>query len=558
MNEQQRTFLAIGLCLVIIVGWSFITNEMAPAPKSARPLATGSAAGAKEPVSAARAGAGQSGGIVAAEKHSEAAVGGSGNTVDATGNVPEIAIVESRQDFTTPLLRGEMSSVGLGLTRLELRDYDEHKDVAGGPNEEAKHVSLVAPGEDDAQGRLQIAIDGTPLPYFQLSRSDGGFLAKATLGSVRIDVQVLLSQEAYALTYVLNIHNEGVAPVTTNTEMLLTLTWVDGKRSFFAPPAERLSALCGTAEGVERRLANEVKDEDQPSMSATWAGIDRQYFVAAVVAGDEESGSCSAQAANHKLQVTYGLGAQTLEAGASLQQKLILFVGPKRDQDLTQVDAQLADAIEYNIWGIPLGALARPMVFLLNLFHRLTASWGLAIMLLTLVVKLLLFPVTYKSVMSMRKMQLLKPELDRIRQQFAGDRERQQMEQLKLFRTKSVNPVGGCLPMLLQMPVWFALYRMLWTTVDLYQQPFLWIADLTAKEPFPVLALLLGGLTFVQQKITPAAVDNQQAKVMLYIMPVMLTVFMVALPSGLVLYVLVNSILTIVQQLAINRRQVAL
>ena len=152
----------------------------------------------------------------------------------------------------------------------------------------------------------------------------------------------------------------------------------------------------------------------------------------------------------------------------------------------------------------------------------------------------------------MRRMQLIRPEIDGIKKRYPGDKERQQTEQIKLFKEKGVNPLGGCLPMLLQMPIWFALYRMLWTSVDLYQQPFLWIADLTTKEHFPFLALALGLVTIVQQKITPTATDNQQAKIMMFVMPIMLTVFMIALPSGLVLYIFVNSILTIAQQLIIN------
>jgi YidC/Oxa1 family membrane protein insertase len=172
---------------------------------------------------------------------------------------------------------------------------------------------------------------------------------------------------------------------------------------------------------------------------------------------------------------------------------------------------------------------------------------------LTLLVKTLLFPVTYKSAVSMRKMQMLKPELDKIKDRFPDDREKQQLAQLQLYKDSGVNPLGGCLPMLLQMPVWFALYRALWTAVDLYQQPFLWLPDLTAQEPgFPFLAIALGAVFFVQQVLTPMSADNQQAKIMKWVMPFVFTLFMFPLPSGLVLYVFVNSILSIIQQLAIN------
>tara|TARA_Y100001960_G_scaffold209776_1_gene219041 strand:- start:141 stop:545 length:405 start_codon:yes stop_codon:yes gene_type:complete len=132
------------------------------------------------------------------------------------------------------------------------------------------------------------------------------------------------------------------------------------------------------------------------------------------------------------------------------------------------------------------------------------------------------------------------------------------VEEMKLFKEKNVNPLGGCLPMLLQMPVWFALYRSLWSAVDIYQQSFAWIPDLTAKEPFPFMAIAIGGLTVLQQKLTPTSVDNAQARMMMIIMPIMLMVFMIALPSGLVLYILVNSVLTLFQQLIINNMKITI
>ena len=193
------------------------------------------------------------------------------------------------------------------------------------------------------------------------------------------------------------------------------------------------------------------------------------------------------------------------------------------------------------------------MVFLLNHFFALTHSWGAAIALLTLVVKALLFPVTYKSIISMRRMQAIKPELDKLRQTWAHDPERQNQEQLKMLRAHNANPLGGCLPAVLQMPVWLALYNMLRSAVDLYQQPFLWLKDLTLPEPFPFLALTIGALTLIQQKMTPVATEGAQAKIIMYALPVLFTFFMFALPSGLVVYILVNSVLTIAQQLAINR-----
>ena len=162
------------------------------------------------------------------------------------------------------------------------------------------------------------------------------------------------------------------------------------------------------------------------------------------------------------------MGSEGVASGLSVRKSFSLYLGPKREDKLTEIDPHLAEAIEYNIMGIPLAFIARPMVWAMNVFHGWFGSWGLAIILLTFAVKTILFPVTYKSVVSMRKMQLLKPELDKIKARFPDDREKQQMEQIRIFKEKGVNPLGGCLPMLLQMPVWFALYRALWTAVDLY------------------------------------------------------------------------------------------
>ena len=290
-----------------------------------------------------------------------------------------------------------------------------------------------------------------------------------------------------------------------------------------------------------------------------WVALDRQYFVVALLAADGAKPlGCKVRAQDETVLVELVLQEGPVPPGGQWERKLTLFAGPKRSRDLAAVEPQLTEVIDYDLGFIPLGFLARPMVFLMNVFHGWTNSWGVAIILLTFFVKLLLFPVTFKSSLSMRKMQLLRPELERIRKQYENDRERQQLEQMKLFREKGVNPVGGCLPMLLQMPVWIALYRSLWSAVDLYQQSFLWLDDLTARESFPFLAIAFGGLTILQQRLTPMSMDNQQAKVMMYAMPIVFALFMVSLPSGLVLYIVVNSILTIFQQLAINRRQVSL
>ena len=194
-------------------------------------------------------------------------------------------------------------------------------------------------------------------------------------------------------------------------------------------------------------------------------------------------------------------------------------------------------------------------MWLLRLSYSIVPSWGLAIIFLTLVVKALTLYWTQKSMVQMRRMAELKPKIDVLKEKYKDDKAGLNTATMDLYKREKVNPMGGCLPMLLQMPVWIALYRTIYGAVDLYQAPlFLWIRDLSSHDIYFVLPLLLGGLTFLQQKMTPTAGDPAQAKMMLWMMPIMFTTFMLFLPSGLVFYILVNTLLSIGHQLWMNRR----
>jgi len=507
-----------------------------------------------------------------AEPTSETQASPNGTKAAPAITAREIALVSEKLDLL-------VSNTALALTRADLPKYrakpKEPKDddtQTLEPGQERGFVSLTnATGNGTPwQGRLRLTLGQTKAPEFAFTddRDRSGNAAPVRLQSrdysgLRANLEIGLGDEDnYGVNYQLTIQNHGTIEQPFAVALQLGVdTSADEEASILTPQTNMAQGLCGLAQGdVERANESDVEDENVSSAGpAMWSGIDRQYFIAAVIPDRDIAGRCtvsgSPAGAAPGLIVTHELGSGSLGPGETWSGKAQLFLGPKRDASLVAVDPLLADAVDYDFIGIPLGFLARPMVFVLNIFYGMTASWGVAIMLLTLCVKSLLFPVTYKSMASMRRMQELRPKIEKLKARFEGDRERLQVEQMKLFKEEGVNPVGGCLPMLLQMPVWVALYRMLWSSVDLYNQSFLWLADLTAKEPFPFLALALGAITFLQQKITPTSVDSQQAKIMLIVMPIMLTFFMIALPSGLVLYILVNSVLTIGQQLFINNRQ---
>jgi YidC/Oxa1 family membrane protein insertase len=190
-------------------------------------------------------------------------------------------------------------------------------------------------------------------------------------------------------------------------------------------------------------------------------------------------------------------------------------------------------------------------------FERLVHNWGVAIILLTVLVKALLYPLTAKSVASMNEMRKLQPEIEKLKQKYAGDREKLNLATMQLYQQHKVNPLGGCLPMLLQLPIWFALYATLQTSVELYRASFLWMTDLTRHDPYFILPIAMGASSFIMQKLSPQPADSAQAKMMLYFMPGFFTVLMLFVPGGLTLYIFVNNVLSIAQQQYMMKRQAA-
>lgn len=239
----------------------------------------------------------------------------------------------------------------------------------------------------------------------------------------------------------------------------------------------------------------------------------------------------------------------TLEPGASLTQSYRVFAGPKRRDLLGEVRPDLADAVQLG-W---LSFLALPLLWLLKFIHGFVGNWGWAIIGLTALVKLLFFPLTQASFKSTQAMQLLKPQMDEIREQFGKDPEEMNRRMLALYRDAKVNPFGGCLPMLVQMPVWFALYGVLLSSEELYHAEFFYLKDLSAVDPYLALPIIVIGLMLIQQQMMPTAnLEPAQAR-MMKLMPLMFGFFFFSFPAGLVLYIFVNMLLSIAQQWYIKR-----
>ena len=226
------------------------------------------------------------------------------------------------------------------------------------------------------------------------------------------------------------------------------------------------------------------------------------------------------------------------------------YIGPKDYRLLEAIDPNLTDVVEYGI----ITFFAKPLFLLLDKLYNLCGNWGWAIILLTLIVRVVLYPLTYKGMVSMQKLKDLAPKMKELQQKYKGEPQKLQAHMMELYKKHGANPMGGCLPLLLQMPVFFAIYRVLFNAIELKGAAWLlWINDLSVMDPYFILPILMGGTMYLQQHLTPTAFNDPMQEKIFKFLPLIFTIFFVTFPSGLVLYWFVNNIFSIIQQLLINK-----
>jgi YidC/Oxa1 family membrane protein insertase len=269
---------------------------------------------------------------------------------------------------------------------------------------------------------------------------------------------------------------------------------------------------------------------------------------------------------NNQIEAQYLQPESLLEPGTQVKRRYFLFFGPKSMQILGEVGHDLGKAVNFGMFDF----IAKPCVWLMNKLYSMIPNYGVAIIILTVLIKILLWPLGSKSYKSMSEMKKLQPLMKEIRERYKNDKKKMNEETMSLYRTYKINPLGGCLPMVVQIPVFFALYRMLYEAIELRHAPFfLWIDDLSAPDrlfrfhfsiPFmeppygiPVLTIIMGATMLLQQKMSPPMGDPTQAKMMM-LMPIVFTVVFINFSSGLVLYWLVNNVLSIAQQYYIQKK----
>jgi len=295
-------------------------------------------------------------------------------------------------------------------------------------------------------------------------------------------------------------------------------------------------------------LAESQLDRDT---TGGWVSFLQHYFVSAWIPAQDQRNHLYSKnlGGDRYLLGTYGPG-KTLNSGEKARFSSTLYVGPKLNKQLKEVAEGFELTRDYGF----LAVIAKPMYWVLETIHDYVGNWGWAIIIFTILLKLIFYKLSETSYRSMAKMKKFTPRIQALKDRYGDDKQRMQQAMMELYKKEKVNPLGGCLPMLIQIPFFIALYWVLMESVELRQAPWiLWIEDLSIKDPYFILPLIMGASMFIQQKLNPAPPDPMQAKIM-QALPIIFTVFFAFFPAGLVLYWVVNNVLSIAQQYVITKR----
>jgi YidC/Oxa1 family membrane protein insertase len=539
---EKRVLLAIVLCIIVLVLWEkFFVPKRQPAPPSTSPAVEQAPSTPTKP------------------DQEKPPVPKTPTTVAPTTSVPSYPTPAARtaRDVTveTPLYRAVFTETGARLRSFALKNYREtiEEDSPGKElikTSKIEHLPLAFNFVDRPVAALNLA------PYVADSKtsvtvSEGQehtltFSYEAP-GWLRLTRQYHFIADSYLIDLTVSVENLGSQPWENAPTLGLISQPISagtGSRYTFQGPALLVN------NELEEVKFKKIKGEEKFPGPIDWVAYTGQYFIMALLPVELTP--------NHAQ-----LPKIALQPGVKQKFSYKLFLGPKEVNTLKGADPRLAKAVNFGWFDV----IAQPLLVCLKFFYRYLHNYGVAIILLTLLIKILFWPLTHKSYVSMKAMKKLQPKMQKIREKYKDDKEKMNQEIMQMYRTHKVNPVGGCLPMVLQIPVFFALYRLLYSSIAMRHAPFLWwINDLSAPDRFPIgvqipylgdglpiLTVLMGVSMYVQQKMSPTGGDPKMEKMMM-MMPVVFTVFFVNFPSGLVLYWLVNNVLSVGQQYYINKK----
>jgi YidC/Oxa1 family membrane protein insertase len=485
-----------------------------------------------------------------------APISNTASTVNAAVDTDYKLQLGQRISVTTDLYKADMETTGGDLRKLELlkhRASDNDKsnfillDDAGKPMTYVAQSGLI--GSDLPTHKT--VFTSTATTYQMQEGKDALEVRLSWAGNgVTVDKIYTFHRNKYAIDVNYEIKNGSAVAITPTVYYQIVHDNESNQGSALMPTFTGGSYYTDTTKFKKLAFSDMEKEPLKVTSNDGWVGLLQHYFVSAWIPKEGLAREFYTEKLSDNM---YRIGTKstlsTIAPGASLSVPARLFSGPQTKHDLNGTAPGLEYTVDYG-W---LTVVAAPLFWVLSKIHGLVGNWGVAIILLTLLIKAAFYPLSAKSYRSMAQMRELAPRLEILKQKFGDDRQKMQQAMMDIYKTEKINPMSGCLPILLQIPVFIALYWMLLGSVELRHAPFFgWIQDLSAVDPYYILPLIMGASMIIQTKLNPKPTDPIQAKVMTW-MPVIFSVFFFFFPAGLVLYWVVNNIISIWQQWYVNK-----
>ncbi|MCD6319050.1 MAG: membrane protein insertase YidC [Candidatus Desulfofervidaceae bacterium] len=459
---------------------------------------------------------------------------------------------------STPLYKAILCENGARLKRFILKKYRQTVDPNSPPQDIVFSDNTTFPlgirflHSDLPLDRVMFKADKTKLDLSSQDR-EKTITFTANVGGILIEKTFTFYPDDYHIDFNVSFINQSLPPFQDNLVVFLVNKWPEDKKDRYGFQG---AILWLNDKFEEVKWKDIKKHEVVKTGKLQWAGLSDKYFMTTIV---NQVADKATFIVNNKNGLLVG-EFLTPPLEITSQRKTVsflLYFGPKELDRLKKLDYHLDKAVHFGFFD----SIAKLLLYVLKWFYKYSHNYGIAIILLTVVIKILFWPLTHVSFKSMRELQKLQPHIARLKEKYKDDKEALNRELMNLYKTYKVNPMGGCLPIILQIPVFFALYKALLYAIELRHANFItylpftdkiWLADLSAKDPYYITPILMGISMMVQQKMTPSTMDPTQSKMML-LMPIFFTFLFLNFPSGLVIYWLVNNLLSIVQQFYINR-----
>lgn len=527
--QDKRTFIAIGLSIAILLAWTPLAEHMGWIQPRKQP--------------------------VPQEVTSTLSTNDTSATTTAASiqaGLPVFVPSAGRDvKIETPLYSAVIHSGGGVLRSFTLKQYTTALGNAIDVNLVSQDAALTAPLGLTVNGQPswstgQWSFDGADLNL--AAGQQGSLTFTGVVDGVRVSRVITFNADNYLLSENMLVSSSDGSPRSARFGFMVAAT--PFSKGEYDPT--RLAWLSGTS-FKEETSASTLQETGIIELGTFgWAGIMSNYFMNVAAPGDTQNLTLKGRIQGSVWRVA--LERQDLVVPGSGETPVAVnwWFGPKDRSLLAQAPNDLSAAVDFGMFSI----ISRPLLVILNFFHTYVGNWGIAILLLTLCIRIVFWPLSQKSYKSMEQMKKLQPMMQKLREKYGDDKQALNREVMQLYKTYKVNPAGGCLPIVVQIPVFIGLYQALLNSIELRHASFIefipftkiiWLADLSAADPFYITPLLMGASMFIQQRLTPAAGDPTQQKVMMF-MPLIFTVMFLNFPAGLVIYWLCNNVLSIGQQ----------